>query len=163
MAVKKFNLYAAKILTYLYENFPTPKDIDTYNFVKKEDMDEEIPMKYYDNDETYINLSMEPDATGNTIPQDEVYNRICSNTIWWLENEGFISFAKPDARATGANYDGFFLRVVITGKGLTALQKGVLCGDESRPIIEIIKEAIINNSMNTIWNLPSILYKALNL
>jgi hypothetical protein len=161
--IEKFNLYVTKILTYLYSNIPVASDVNTGKFIKKEDMDEEIRMKYYEDDEAYMNLHMESDAKGNIIEQEEVYKIIFSDTMWWLKDEGFITFVSPIERPNGNHaYNSIFLKAVITNKGLAALEKEVLNDGKKRRLIDILKEAIINNSVGTLMNLPIMLYQNLN-
>ncbi|MDR1008025.1 MAG: hypothetical protein LBL65_05625 [Campylobacteraceae bacterium] len=156
---EKLNLYIAKVLAYLYDN-PVIANMKTHNIVEKEDMDKEIFETYYD-PESFKNLQLgEPNYEDNIVPQDRVYNMLCAGAIWWLKDEGFITFTKPDEKST-TKYGGVFFEVAITNKGLAALEKEVLNNGKNRRAIDIIKEAAINNVVGTLMNLPIMLYPAL--
>jgi len=129
--IELFDLYTGCTLNLLYENFPVCIDLDLPKEIKK--------------------------ITNTKHTDKELL--VFSETLFWLEDSGYIKFEKPEKRAislAGLQPFPYFTCTTLTTKGLSILKKIPDSIDNDKNIAQELKEAISNNLSSRISDIVNI-------
>ena len=127
-----FNKYTGEILKLLYENFPVCYDLNISDIIN--------------------NTSIK-----TTYAQDKI-ELICSETVYWLRDSGFITFAQPQEKLHSImRYEATpqFMCVILTAKGLEILKQTPDSIKPKETLGDKLVEAVSKNASTVVSDIVS--------